>query len=299
MNRIDNEFSPESWLMRLFRFLKLDGIAWSLRRVYCPVSRDALVLEVGSGGSPYYRSNVLCDLYLDTEERHFAPLVHDRPTVIAPVEKLPFRDNTFDFVIASHVLEHSSDPDTFLSEIQRVASAGYIEVPDAFMERLTHYGFHKLEISERDGALEILRKKDYIHDQDVVSLFRSKAHSVFPEWVSKYPFHFHIRYYWSKKSGGIRYSIVNPEVSLDWDGPQNSVNAEKQRLSIIAYFKMKVLYIFRLFLSQRIRNNKINLLSLMKCSSCNGDNLNFSDDRTRVACNVCGSQHVVFVPFSK
>ena len=40
------------------------------------------------------------------------------------------KDNEFDFVVASHVLEHVQDPVLFLSEIQRVSSiGGYIEVP--------------------------------------------------------------------------------------------------------------------------------------------------------------------------
>ena len=50
---------------------------------------------------------------------------------------LPFRDNEFDFVVASHVLEHVQDPVLFLSEIQRVSSiGGYIEVPTKLEDNL-------------------------------------------------------------------------------------------------------------------------------------------------------------------
>ena len=89
----------ESFLMHFFRILGFDSLAWSLRRFYCPVKKNDLVLEVGSGGNPYFRSNVLCDAYFETIERHFEPLVSDRPTVLAFTENLPFKDNVFDAVI--------------------------------------------------------------------------------------------------------------------------------------------------------------------------------------------------------
>jgi len=119
-------FPTESLLMRIARLLGQEKIAWSLRRLYCPVDSEALVLEVGSGGNPYFRSNVLVDAYENTGERHWVPLTMDRPTVLAFAEKLPFKDKSFDFVIASHVFEHSQDPVRFLEEMQRVAKAGYI-----------------------------------------------------------------------------------------------------------------------------------------------------------------------------
>jgi len=50
-------------------------------------------------------------------------------------EALPFRDKSFDFVIASHVLAYSADPENFLLEFHRVAKVSYIETPDAFTEK--------------------------------------------------------------------------------------------------------------------------------------------------------------------
>src|ERR1700733_5671490 len=117
----EGRIQSESATMRLLRRLGRDDLAWPLRRLHVPVSSDALVLEVGSGGNPYPRANVLLDAYEVTRERHWAPLVHDRPTVLAFVEKLPFKDKAFDFVIASHVLEHSAQPELFLQELMRVA----------------------------------------------------------------------------------------------------------------------------------------------------------------------------------
>ena len=157
-----------------------------MRRIYCPVNKNDLVLEVGSGGSPYFRANILTDPYDDTVERFNVPLVQDRPLIYAYAEDLPFKNNAFDFVIASHVLEHSSDPEKFLNEIQRVGKAGYIEVPDAFMERLTAYPFHKLEIYEKNNTLFIKNKIDQIHDKEVVRLFRNNCQKIFPYWAKSF-----------------------------------------------------------------------------------------------------------------
>lgn len=272
----------------------MDSIAWSLRRLYCPVDKNALVLEVGSGASPYFRANVLCDAYEVTQERFYAPLVHDRPTILAFAERLPFKDDSFDFVIASHVLEHSAEPENFIREIQRVGRAGYIEVPDAFMERLTHYGFHKLEITEMDGVLIIRKKTNYIQDEEVVGLFHNKARPIFPDWVSRYPFHFHVRYYWDRRSGGIKYKILNPDCPADWEVPQLVAGENSLRPSVIALIKQQTLKAVRRFFSQKARNKAIDLLQLLQCPDCSGKK--FIQEETRVTCVSCRANYSVYVP---
>ncbi len=183
--------------MRLLRALGLERVSWSLRRLHCPVAKDALVLEVGFGGKPYPRADVLLDAYENSRERNWAPLIADRPTVLGFVEQLPFRDKVFDFVIASHVLEHSADPVQFISELQRVAKAGYIEVPDAFFERINPLLDHHLEITQRDGRLVIRKKPAPVFDHDIVYLYEDHAKKyVTTELFVGHPFAFHVRYYW-------------------------------------------------------------------------------------------------------
>jgi len=261
-------------------------IAWSLRRLHCPVEPNALVLEVGSGGNPYWRANVLCDAYLDTGERHFAKLVCDRPTILAFTEDLPFVDNAFDFVIASHVLEHSAQPEKFLSEIQRVGKAGYIEVPDAFFERLGTYSCHRLEITDRKDTLMIRKKRAYVQDPELYELCGAKAGRLLSEWVNRNPFEFHVRYYWSRASGGIKYKVVNPDYVFDW----TAVEAVKRppRLPFSARIKSKYLQLSRYLLSQRGRNSKIHLLDYLRCPNYQSQKLERAG--SNIGCAECRAE---------
>lgn len=271
--------------MRIFIKLGLNSLAWSLRWLYCPVKKTDLVLEVGSGSSPYFRSNILCDAYLNTSERGFTPLSNDRQTVLAFVEDLPFRDNSFDFIIASHVFEHSENPEKFLSEIQRVSKAGYIEVPDAFMERLTNYPSHRLEIYEKDDTLFIKKKTGPVTDYELKNLFE-KTSKIFPFWYKRFPFNFHVRYYWSKENGGIKYKILNPEYKFDWKYDEDYNNIWKR--NIIIKTKQKILSIIRKLLSQNRRNKSINLFDYLYCTKCKNNKLSKKTDY--IVCEKCNQK---------
>ncbi len=274
----------ESSAMKFFKRLGLNSLAWSLRRLYCPVSKEALVLEVGSGGNPYCRANVLCDAHLDTVERFSEKLITDRPIVLAEAEKLPFSDDSFDFVIASHVLEHSKSPDRFISEIQRVGRAGYIEVPDAFMERLTNYPFHMLEITDTNGILLIRKKMAPTQDKELFELFKNKARKIAQPWFSGNPFDFHVRYYWSRSSGGIKYKILNPEYAFDWE-PATLEGWIPGRGDFKTKLKKIVLFLARKVFSQNIRNRKIKLADILVCPDCRAQ-LILTDNAYK--CSRCG-----------
>ena len=55
--------------------------------------------------------------------------------VVGTVESLPFQSRSFDYVYASHVLEHVNHPLKASTEIIRVGSAGYIETPSPLLEQ--------------------------------------------------------------------------------------------------------------------------------------------------------------------
>lgn len=278
----------ESGAMRLFKNLGMEKVAWALRRLYCPVSAEALVLEVGSGGNPYARANVLLDAYEATRERHWAPLIADRPTVLGLVENLPFRDGAFDFVIASHVLEHSSDPERFLNELQRVAKAGYIEVPDAFMERVNPYRDHKLEITVRDEKLVIRKKRAWVDDPAVVELYENRVKPLMTgELIPRHPFDFHVRYYWREK---INFVVINPDDDAGWKYNETSATVGSPS-GLKSSVKNIVLTMLRTLLSQGSRNKKIDLTSLLRCPACHAEALVRSNEACR--CTACGAQFYV------
>lgn len=273
--------------MKAARALGFERLAWALRRFHCPVNNNSLVLEVGSGGNPYARANVLLDAYENTRERHWAPLSMDRPIVLGFVESLPFRDKAFDYVIASHVLEHSAEPERFLSELQRVAHAGYIEVPDAFMERVNPYRDHRLEITVRDQVLVIRKKTDWLHDKEVVELYEHRVKPLMTRsLIPKKPFHFHVRHYWQNR---IAFTVVNPEVDAGWTPP--TIGNNDSGPTGTASIRSQVRDLLRGLLSQRARNRNIDLMSLMRCTLCKSERLNKDGDR--ISCSGCGARFPV------
>jgi SAM-dependent methyltransferase len=181
------------------------------------------VLEVGSGDSPSPRADILLDLTLENRERVGGRTVVDRPLVIGQVEKLPFRDKAFGYVIAFHVLEHSPDPDQFLSELQRVARAGYIETPSFWAESVQPLRMHRLQVgvdSDEYGPLLLIRKKSQpVPDAELARAFDLKLKEISglrtlpPDaWVT--------RYYWRNQ---IRWRVTNPEVDASWEFSQDAI----------------------------------------------------------------------------
>jgi SAM-dependent methyltransferase len=177
------------------------------------------VLEVGSGDSPSPRADILLDLTLENRERVGGRTVVDRPLVIGQVEKLPFRDKAFGYVIAFHVLEHSPDPNQFLSELQRVACAGYIETPSFWAESVQPLRMHRLQVgvdSDEYGPRLLIRKKSQpVPDPELARAFDLKLKET-PGLRTLPPDAWVTRYYWKDK---IRWRVTNPEVDASWDLP--------------------------------------------------------------------------------
>lgn len=102
------------------------------------------VLDIGSGDHPHLDATHLLELYLSDDTERGGPLkVLGKLLIQGDVEALPFRDKTFDYAYACHVLEHVTDPSRACAELMRVARAGYIETPDPFYEQ--GYNYPELE----------------------------------------------------------------------------------------------------------------------------------------------------------
>ena len=106
------------------------------------IPKNARVLEIGSGNHPYYRSDILCDKYLDDSSQRGSELIIDRPLIIADGQYLPFANHSFDYAICRHVVEHVEDPKLLFHELTRVARAGYFEIPSEISEKVYGWGFH-------------------------------------------------------------------------------------------------------------------------------------------------------------
>jgi len=263
-------------------------LSWSLRRIFLKLPKDALILEVGSGGNPYPRSNVLLDAYHDTQERHWEALVHDRPTILSFAENLPFKDKAFDYVIAAHVLEHSAFPEKFLSELERVAKAGYIETPDAFMERINPYKDHRLEVTIRNHKLIIRKKSSWLVDKDLFDLYEERVKPIVTKHlIPNYPDDFHVRYFWKDK---INFQILNPSVAANWKPTfSNNITTKKNLKNI---FRLFVLMLIRKLFSQSKRNDELDILPILKCAHCNSGDIERKSS-SFIRCQKCSKTYKI------
>ena len=115
-----------------------------LRKRWDPSFKERKVLDIGSGHRPHPDATHLVDLYLkDDTERGKKLKRLGKYLIQANIETLPFKDKVFEYIYASHVLEHTSDPAEACRELMRVGMAGYIETPDPFYEQ--GYGYPKNE----------------------------------------------------------------------------------------------------------------------------------------------------------
>ena len=88
------------------------------------------VLDIGCG----YRANANATVIADIQD--FSEYYKERKFVKINGKNLPFKNNEFDFVIASHVLEHVDDFEFFIKELERISSKGYIELPSRLGDNL-------------------------------------------------------------------------------------------------------------------------------------------------------------------
>ena len=97
-------------------------------------NRNLKILDLGCSLKNYWpEANHYADLDDFSEEFNKLNLKY---TQIKKDHKLPFKDKEFDYVILSHVLEHVPNLIEFISEIERISKAGYIELPTKLNDNL-------------------------------------------------------------------------------------------------------------------------------------------------------------------
>ncbi len=122
------------------------------------------VLEIGPGGAPHPRSDLLLEKTFEDEsiaeaQRGLIPKLKTNKKIIYYDGGIfPFQDNEFNYVICSHVLEHISDIESFLEEMFRVAGKGYIEYPLIYYDFIYNIPEHITFLKYKQGTLSYLPK---------------------------------------------------------------------------------------------------------------------------------------------
>ncbi len=145
------------------------SIRFPKTRYHLNIGRKDNVLEIGSGHNPHPRSNILVDKYIECNDHRKCGLrkLKHQKFIEADGERLPFKDQEFDYVICNQVLEHAADPAAFISEICRVAKKGYIEVPSLIGEYLFPKETHKWLCLILDSKLILVEKEKYWNKNNV------------------------------------------------------------------------------------------------------------------------------------
>ena len=88
------------------------------------------ILDIGCGYRAHPKASVIADV------QDFSKFYQNRKFILIKEKTLPFKDKEFDFVIASHVIEHVEDFEFFIKELERISSKGYIELPSRLGDNL-------------------------------------------------------------------------------------------------------------------------------------------------------------------
>ena len=179
------------------------------------------ILDIGCGYTAHKNATVICDV------QDLSSFYKDKNFIKLNDNILPFKDNEFDFVIASHVIEHVEDVSIFIKELERVSSKGYIELPTILEDNLVFENkkdhLWHMEFDDNKNELQISNKVQYLEPVITVSSIKK---------FSKY----------------FRQSLV---IELYWE---NSIDFKKIEKSFKNYEKISRIALVRKFFSKVFRN---------------------------------------------
>ena len=179
------------------------------------------ILDVGCGYNAHNSASVICDV------QDLSNFYKDKEFTKLHEKSLPFKDKEFDFVIASHVMEHVADVEYFINELERVSPRGYIELPTILEDNLVFENkkdhLWHMEFEDNKNELQIFKKIQYLEPVITVSSIKK---------FSKY----------------FRQSLI---LELYWE---NSINFKILEKNPKDYEKISRLTLLRKFFSKLIRN---------------------------------------------
>ena len=128
------------------------------------------ILDIGCGYGAHNNATVICDV------QDLSKFYYNRTFVKLNNNILPFKDKEFDFVIASHVIEHVKEVDIFIKELERISSKGYIEVPTKLEDNLVFENkkdhIWHMEFDDINYELIISNKVQYLEPLLTVSTIK-------------------------------------------------------------------------------------------------------------------------------
>ncbi|MDA9606959.1 class I SAM-dependent methyltransferase [Candidatus Pelagibacter sp.] len=134
------------------------------------------ILDIGCGYNANKFAKVVCDI--QDLSNHY----QDKEFIRLTEKKLPFKDKEFDFVIASHVIEHVDDVDFFIKELERVSRKGYIELPTKLEDNLVFENkkdhLWHMDFDDVENKLLISKKVQYFEPVLTVSTIK-KLNKIF------------------------------------------------------------------------------------------------------------------------
>ena len=179
------------------------------------------ILDIGCGYNANKFANVICDI------QDLKSYYKEKKFVKLDNKNLPFKDKEFDFVIASHVIEHVKDFQFFIKELQRVSSKGYIELPTILEDNLVFENkkdhLWHMEFDDNRNQLIVSKKIQFI--EPILTVSSAKKF---------------LKYF--------RQSLV---LELLWE---NSIEFEIQDKNFNNLEKISRLTLFRKFFSKLFRN---------------------------------------------
>ena len=179
------------------------------------------ILDIGCGYTAHSNASVICDVQ---DLSHF---YKDKKFIRLKEKTLPFKNKEFDFVIASHVMEHVDDVDYFIEELERVSVKGYIELPTILEDNLVFENkkdhLWHMEFDDNENELLISKKIQFLEPMVTVSSIKK---------LSKY----------------FRQSLI---LELYWE---NSIEFKKIEKNLENYEKISRLTLVRKFFSKLFRN---------------------------------------------
>ena len=169
----------------------------SRERIESTLSGEDLVLDVGAWAKPFPRADWVLDL-MPFESRGLYGHLGDGPERfsretwvqrdICDRDPWPFADGQFDFVICSHTLEDVRDPVWVCAEMERVADAGYIEVPSRLEEQSVGvhgawagWSHHHWLVELSPDRVEFVFKSGVLHGRPEVTLPAALARTLTAE----------------------------------------------------------------------------------------------------------------------